>query len=364
MKKLTVLFAVFAMIAMAMPVAADTQWDFYGSARVATYSVNVDLGDVGGVNNLNNAGDSSDTDTLWAVQGNSRIGANVKVSDTLSGRFEYGTGVNLRLLYGTWNFGAGALTAGQFYTPLATFISNQVYGTDSGMSDTGGLFGPGASRQQGLQLQFADFKVALLQATAYTAAEVAAAYGLAVDIDVTFPKIEMSYHLALGKAFLDFKAAYQTYDVETLTDTYDVDSYVVGLVGGVDIGKFYIKSNAWVGENVDSLVMLQSDAAPILNVAGNDLEDTDSYGLLLVVGAKINDMITLEAGIGYEESDIDLAGSEVDDTLAYYIQAAINLAPGVSITPEIGVIDLADSNVRNVDQGDTTYFGLKWMINF
>ncbi len=81
----------------------------------------------------------SDRDTQWALQGNSRIGANVSAGD-VSGRFEYGTGVNLRLLYGTWNFGGGKLTVGRAYTPLMVCYSSQVYATDNGLVGFGYLF--------------------------------------------------------------------------------------------------------------------------------------------------------------------------------------------------------------------------------
>lgn len=53
------------------------------------------------------------------------------MSDELTGGFEYGSGVNLRKLYGEWNFGAGSLLIGQTYTPLNYFYSNQVYGGDN-----------------------------------------------------------------------------------------------------------------------------------------------------------------------------------------------------------------------------------------
>lgn len=63
------------------------------------------------------------------LHGNSRIGARVKVSDSVNGRFEYGAlnGVNLRILWGEWNFGAGSLgvvstTAVLFFSALGLWF--------------------------------------------------------------------------------------------------------------------------------------------------------------------------------------------------------------------------------------------------
>ncbi len=361
MKKLTVFIAALAMVATFAMSAAAAEWNFYGSARVTTFSNDVEQGDAtAGVQATDVAGNTSDRDTTWAIQGNSRIGANVKVSDTLSGRFEYGTGINLRLLYGTWTFGAGSLTVGQFYTPLDTFLSNQVWGSDMDMLNTGGIY---SGRLQGLMLTFGDFKVALLNPSTALIAGLAAGTS---EVDTTLPKLELSYHLGLGKFFADFKAGYNTYDVEALAAgaDYDVDSWILAVAGGVNLGTFYIKGNLWFGQNTDMLIIDSTVAGAAANAAGNDIDDNDSWGMLLVVGAKASDMVSIEAGVGIHESEVDVTGSNADDHLAAYVQATINLAPGVFIVPEIGYLDGKDSPVNNVDDGNTTYFGLKWQINF
>jgi hypothetical protein len=87
MKKL---FIVFAILCLATPVMAAAQWEFYGSARMTTFRVDVDP-DVPGV--------GSTTNTQWTQQGNSRIGANVKFNDEIGGRFEMSDSFGKRMLY-------------------------------------------------------------------------------------------------------------------------------------------------------------------------------------------------------------------------------------------------------------------------
>ncbi|MBW1732686.1 MAG: hypothetical protein JRJ75_17760, partial [Deltaproteobacteria bacterium] len=86
-------------------------------------------------------------------------------------------------------------------------------------------------------------------------------------------------------------------------------------------------------------------------------------GALGVVGFKVNDMLTLEAGYGYTSADSDDSSLEDDKTQAYYVQAVISPAKGVYIIPEIGKYDYKDTN-KGVDEGTETYFGAKWQINF
>ncbi|MCD4743135.1 MAG: hypothetical protein K8R67_11735 [Desulfobacteraceae bacterium] len=352
------------MVATFAMTAAAAEWNFYGSARVATFWTDVDDLQV-----LTAGGDDDDFGVGWAMQGNSRIGAKVKVSDTLSGRFEYGTsggGANIRLLYGTWNFGAGTLTVGQFYSPLNFFYSNQVYGGDAGMLNVGGLY---SGRNQGLMvgLMGGALKIALLTPNAGIFGPVIIPTG--EDVDATFPRFEVSYHLSLGKAFLDFAAGYTTYEVENLVDDYDVDSWVLAFGGGVDLGFMYIKANAWYGENVGTYGLWHNTlddfgGAIIPTIPGDiDIEDNESYGLLFVVGAKINDMVSVEAGIGYTESELDFVGWQEDDNLAYYVQATVTLAPGVFIVPEVGIID-SQEDMAGADDQSLLYYGLKWQINF
>ena len=69
-----------------------SEWNFYGSAYVSTFVIYSDF--------LNA------NDQAQSLQGNSRIDA--KINDVVDGRFEYCTGIDVRILFGRWNFGAGA----------------------------------------------------------------------------------------------------------------------------------------------------------------------------------------------------------------------------------------------------------------
>ena len=83
MKKLTILLAAIALVCFSVPAMA-VDWNFYGSARMATFYTSEDLGA-----GLNAAGNDSDDGIDWDLQGNSRLGATVK-AENVSGRFELG----------------------------------------------------------------------------------------------------------------------------------------------------------------------------------------------------------------------------------------------------------------------------------
>jgi hypothetical protein len=340
MKKFLVIFAIVALIASP---AMAAEWNFFGSARMSTFSEDVDPG----------SGADSDQDTTWALQGNSRIGANVKAGD-VTGAFEYGTGVNVRKLYGEWNFGAGALLVGQTYTPANFFPSNQVWAGDADLLPYGGIY---RGRHPMIQLKFGTFKLA------FVSPDGANDLGTGGDVDVTYPQIELSYKFKTDMFYVDVFGGYQTYEIE-MAPKLDVDSYIAGANLGLTFGPASIMGSAWLGKNTGPYGMwVESADDPVMNAAGTEIIDNDLFGWLAVVNFKANDMLSFEAGYGRVSTELDVDAAQSDDTSSVYVNAVITFAPGVFIVPEIGMVDYED-DAAGAEQGELTYFGAKWQINF
>jgi hypothetical protein len=348
MRKLLVLLAAVAFVVAFTIPAMAADWSFYGHARMSTFmeSDSKEVGTTG----------FDDDDLTWDLQSNARTGATVKAG-AIGGGFEYGhtSTVNLRKLYGTWNFGGGTLLVGQTYTPLNIFQSNQVWAGDVDLLPYGGIYD---GRRPMIQLSMAGFKIALVKPATATVTGFAS-----VDTDTTLPKIEASYAFKAGPARLEVFLGYNTYDVVDATDKeVGVDSTFMGLAFNVGLGAAYINGNVYMGTNLGPFGMWEQGANDP-TITGDQVNDNDSLGYVLVAGFKVSDTIGLEAGYGHQESELDVAGSKTDDTDVYYVNATINLAKGCFIVPEIGKVDYKDS-AAGAKQGDTTYYGAKWQINF
>ena len=322
--------AAFAMLGTAQA----AEWNFYGSARVTTFWTDSDQAD--------------STNLTQALQGNARIGAKVKVSDELKARFEHGTknGVaNIRQLWGEWNFGAGKLLVGQTYTPVYTVYSHSVYEEDGSLEKRGSM---SASRQSMLRLTFGDFQIAAVEPQDDDNA----------SSEVTIPKIEASYTASLNNVTFKLAGAFQTYEEANQND---VDSYAIGIGAKAKLGAAYLAGTAFTGQNIAAMGFKHKvEASSVLS--GTTIEDTDYVGFTLVAGYHFNDMLYVEAGYGYSESDNDTWSSDDDET-QYYLQSKITLAKGVYIIPEIGVVDKGNDNT-GAEEDEVTYFGAKWQINF
>ena len=311
MKKLFVLLAAVAFVVVFTAPTFAAEWSFYGSARIHTFWVDSDLGD-----SVLRTGDDDDLDLVHILQGNSRIGANVKVTDNLTGRFEYGSGPNLRILWGEYDFGGFKLGVGQHYTPLNFFYSNQVVFGDTDLLPYGGVYN---GRRAMVQGKFGGFKIALVEP------QNNALEGMTVeDEDVVIPLIEAGYSFKIAGLSLDLAGGYQTYSVEDINDNdEDINSYIVAIGGTYNMGPFYFGANYWMGRNVGNMNMWNDGfSEAVWNDADEDLLDTDGYGFILVGAFTLSDMLRFEAGYGYSLFDTDDA-DEKDDTSSYYVQATI-----------------------------------------
>ncbi|MCA1793007.1 MAG: hypothetical protein LC660_03890 [Desulfobacteraceae bacterium] len=353
MKKLMVLVAALALVAGSAMTAAAADWNFYGSARVATFYVDEDFDRDTSISDF-----ADNTSYEQSLQGNARIGASVNVSDELTGQFEYGSGVNVRILWGEWNFGAGSLGIGQHYTPLNYFYSNQVYGADNDLLAQGGVY---SGRESMIRLKFGGFQIAAL-------APQDPLFGGATGTEVSMPGIEANYNLVMDMFSMNAGFGYQTYELlGTPTGDHDVDSWVAALGAKTGFGPVSIGGNVYYGENVGNIMFLSLDGDNawddgFADFDGANVVDNEAMGFILVVNFKANDMFSFEAGYGYAEGEQWDGTAQVDNEVqSYYVQSQITLAPGVFITPEVGFFDGKEDGVDSVD---TMYYGAKWQINF
>jgi len=370
MKKFLVFIFAVAMVVAFTATAMAADWSFYGSSRMTTvyYDKSKEVAQP-----LNPAG-FDDQDTTWLAQTNTRIGANVKASDTVGGRFEFQTGqsVQLRLMYGTYNFGAGTLLVGQDYTPVDQILSSsigalsyQIAGTAPVADGEGDALTIGSfyeSRKPQIALKFGGLKLAFIQPAEASTAQYS-------DKDTTLPKFEVSYTLKTDLFSVTPYGGYNTVDMsDPLTDqSITVDSYVLGAAAKVNLGPMWVAGNLFWAQNAGNYGRLRRATFDSAVVVGTDTEDADTYGGQVIAGFKLSDMFAFEAGYSYDHNEIDVAGVTSENSPSHwYINATIALAPGVYIIPEVGMFDFGDAEIGGVSTpaGDCTYYGAEWKINF
>ena len=212
-----------------------------------------------------------------------------------------------------------------------------------------------------LRLDFDGFKIAFLNPDTTVNNNKA---GYAGDTQTIIPAIEIGYTLDLDMLKLDFGAGYSTFETTVGTDDEDVHSYVLALGAQFNMAGFFMKGDVYYGQNAGNLIWISVDGDTRVDdgfaeVSGGELLDNECIGFMLVAGYKINDIFTVEAGYGFTQTELDVDGSDDDESATYYINTTINLAPGVFVVPEVGFFDGKENN-----ETETLYYGMKWQINF
>ena len=387
MKKLLVIFLVLGLAAPAM--AAEMA--LYGSFRTHLGYYDLSKEYVGGPymdGTIASGGGFDDKGTMLAFSGQSRFGAKVKASDTLNAVFELGLRESdrtnsdlaqtyLRLAYGDWNFGAGHLVLGKDYTP-ATFLGYSNMVADIG--DMGeaiflvaGL--PYIGRQPQIKLKISGFEVALIEPNG----NAATVTGYASDKDFYVPRIEVAYQFNTPMISIRPVAGYQTYNaVNRGADETDksIDSYHFGLGAMLRLGGFYANATGSYMVNPGNYgeTNLVVGTTGLMNAAiqGDEIKDSDLTQATLALGFKFSPALRVEAGGSYNHvtrdiSPIGTAANSDETGYLYYAQVGIGLAPGVTMTPEIGMVDRGDLKVdgfADADQGTMKYGVVSFRIDF
>ncbi|MGE4580328.1 MAG: hypothetical protein AB7F21_12420 [Desulfuromonadales bacterium] len=344
---MALLFSAMALM-VATPALAD--YSLYGSARMATY-LTEGTGPVHG---------GYDSDVNWELQSNSRIGGKFN-NEAIGGRFEYGTGVNLRLLYGTWDFGKGTVLVGQDYTPYG-FGSWEVANVDNGFAGLGDSY-DGRLPQIRVDMENGFWFAAIknhaqeLKGRGTTAPDYRPG-----DYDFWLPKLAVGYMHDVGYLAYGASLAYQNYEL----DEESVDSYMAAFNWKTNAGPVALQGNIFYGQNLGDFGMQDWVS---------DLDDGVGYGYY--DAALDEDATTLAgyvqasyafgkvlgvAGVGYKADDSD-AYAEKDEQFGYFVQAHIPLAENFNVIPHYTVYDLMDDEAGN-DEGDLYYAGIKWQIDF
>ncbi len=382
MRKLFVLLAAGAFLVAYTVPAIAAEWDFAGNVMFRTFMESDDKTATGT--------GFDDDDLLWGRDAGVSFSGKVQSGD-IGGYVQWRPvesqvhSGDFSMLYGTWDFGGGVLTLGKAMGPANFFPSSQVWLDNQGLVGQGGIFTYFKPMIMG---QFGNFKIALIEPQTtqqilpigghpsfvvavsnqwvYTQTSTSYVNPNAVDNDTSIPKIELSYGFDAGPVSLWFGGGYQTFDEVNAADkSYSIDSYIFGIGFKIPIGPAYI--NGVITQNVNSGQyqtewFLQDDDARY-DAANDKIIDNEGSGYNIVFGFKSSDTLTFEIGHGHSVNELDMPGSKEDDLDSYYAQARIQIAEGVNVVPEIGMIDWGN-NLIGVDSGETTYYGARWQIVF
>lgn len=325
----------------------------------------------GGITSDRPANSTNDGSYIIGFQNNSHFGINSKYGKLFT-KVEFGlreqgilgtaSGPGLRKVFGTYDFGSGGkLTFGKIDTPTI----EGGFQSDFNNNDAGGNgFGSVTTGSRKLQIQYSNSgaTIAIIHDDgANNDASLATGGSAFVGAGHSrIPRIALSYESKIGEKG-KFKVA-ATYKYFDRADNGLPATWLAGHTGDVHAGHLLVGAKVPFGNAYLSTIFTyginghtygeQTTAASLggygynLDLAGALGLNAQRAGLLLEGGAKINDTISLAAGVGYQatfngENQRGNERSRAQATHSYKIYAnlPINVAKGFQVVPQLGFYD-------------------------
>lgn len=369
MKKLALsgaLAAIVAIPALGIEVYSNDEKgasvELYGSLRGF-------VGGGGALPQINTPSADGSGNYLIGFQNNSHFGINSRYGKLFTkvefglhetGFLSAGNGPGLRKVFGTYDFGAGGkLTFGKIDTPTieggfqSDFNNNDAGGNGFGSVTTG-------SRKLQIQYSHSGATVAIIadEATAGNATNTTYTQSYAANSRLNaFPRIAVSYEGKIGeKGKFKVAATYKYYGENQ-------NAHAGHLIAGakVPFGNAYLSTIFHYGINGH----LYSEQQTAYSTGGYGYSNLNTAatnegagmhaqraGLLLEGGAKINDTISLAAGVGYQATFNGInqrghlgynRGAQAIHSYKVYANLPINVAKGFQVVPQIGFYDTIET---------------------
>ena len=186
------------------------------------------------------------------------------------------------------------------------------------------------------------------------------------------PVITAKYKFGADNWGLALMGGYSTFKIIDATyGDQNVNAYMLSAGADIKLGNLWLAANVSGGQNQGNLTYIEANVFDSTNLIGagcahydglGSVRDNDAIAFSMVANYALNDMFALEAGYGYQKTEVDFpiaVATQKDEVETYYFQTPITLAPGVIVTPEIGLIDYKEAT-----QNEVTYFGATWKISF
>ncbi len=320
----------------------------YGSARLGAWYQ---------LPNEDYTGGESDFDLNYGLQSNSRFGVDFKKGD-LTAKVEYGTGVNLRLLWAKLDLGGFTLLVGQDYDGTSEYAA-QVYSNDNGLIGYGAVDG---KRNAMVKVEMENgWYFSFIQPTCN---------GLAFlpttsNSDILIPKINVGYKMKLDNLSIHPTLVFQHYsyskDENGNADDAGVFSWLLAVTGKMDMDPMMLKGQISYGQNTYNMGYTGGGEA-VWDAGDKEVKSSGTLALFGELGYKLTDDTTIDGGIGFNSTSNDLM-DDSDNRMAFYIQANTKLYDKLQLVPEIGMLNDMEDGMGG-KEGSMLYFGTQLRMDF
>jgi len=307
-----------------------------------------------------------ETDLVYRLQGNSRVGANFKAGDKVTGTVDIGlqSSVNLRHANATYDFGFVKFLVGQDDTPYSWY-ANADYTDDNNLTGFG-VSSDGRNPQ--VKVSSNGFYIDFIGASRNTGSITAD------DTTVLYPKTAIGYDFKAEGVQAGLGGVYNAVKLNGgALDGKTISSWLGYVHGDVAFGIVGIRANLAYAQNAgnfglslspgnsDSLASNYSDAyktAAYAAAVGTTIKNsTHLEGFINSYVNLIPDLV-VDLAVGYQQDKIDVSGAKADAQILYAVDAVYSVDKNLSFSPAVSYRDYLKDSAGD-KQGSEYYAGVK-----
>jgi len=169
--------------------------------------------------------------------------------------------------------------------------------------------------------------------------------------------VNARYETGLGNYRFELSGSYLPGMRSSISTEFPLDSqaYLSSVNLTIPLSQFYLKGGAFWGQNVEALGLILGRPSEEQGVRKGDL-----FGYQIGGGYRFSDSLSLQAGWGQAAQEYEMIRQGLG---AWYVQAQIGLGWRMSLTSEVGAIDISTGDREQAGK-DAFYLGARWEIRF
>ena len=179
-------------------------------------------------------------------------------------------------------------------------------------------------------------------------------------LDETAPALQAvkaRYEIGLWNYSFEFSGGYVPGMKSLIPSESPLDSraYLSYVNLTIPLSQFYLKGGAFFGQNVEALGLIFKRPSEEQNGRKREL-----FGYQIGGGYRFSDSLSIQAWRGQAAQEYEMTSEGLE---AWYLQAQISLGWRMSVTPQVGFIDITTGDGEKI-KGEAFYYGARWQINF
>ena len=168
--------------------------------------------------------------------------------------------------------------------------------------------------------------------------------------------VKARYEIGFGNYSFEFRGGYVP-GMKSLAPSespLDLGAYLGYVNLTIPLSQFYLNGGAFFGQNIEALGLIYKRPSE------DQTPKRELFGYQIAGGYRFSESLSIQAGWGQAAQEYEMTREGLG---AWYLQAQISLGWRMSVTPQVGFIDIETGDGQKLRE-EAFHYGARWQINF